>query len=247
MTDSRCAIRRGTGGTRSTSYLRLAGRFDRGARQELQRALRDVQERARARTLMVDVSEVDFIGRECMALLLHAYTRAIRRGHGYEITGAHGHVRRVLEATGLCARADDVIYAPVWREAVDVAALFHGDDMPESMPGDSGRGQLAGEGGGGVIQEDRDTMIIAEMARRGEGAEVDGIDVAHILQIQDQPQRPDVANGVNQGAAQLDRVAVVQDAVRLDDERAIGAGLHVDRAAGHRAAFRYPLFSGLSG
>ncbi len=60
----------------------------------------------RAVSVVIDMRGVDFIGTECLALLLVGYTKALRAGHGYQVVRGQGHVRRVLEDTGLSAAAE---------------------------------------------------------------------------------------------------------------------------------------------
>jgi hypothetical protein len=94
-----------------------------------------------------------------------------------------------------------------------------------------------------VVEEDRDVVVVAELAGGGEGAEDDRVQVGDVVQVEDQPQGPDAAHGVDQGAAMLDGVGGVEDTVGLDDERAIRAGVDVDRHTGHRVTFRSPGLS----
>jgi hypothetical protein len=86
-------------------------------------------------------------------------------------------------------------------------------------------------------------MIVAEVTGGGERADVDRVEVVDVLQVQDQPQRPEPAHRVDQGVAQLDGGLGTEDAVRPDDETAVGSGYDIDRWFGHRVAFRHLLFS----
>ncbi|HEX9999418.1 MAG TPA: STAS domain-containing protein [Actinoplanes sp.] len=113
MTDLPFTIHRDRG---SIVRLLLCGDLDRSAHGDLRRALREVFTRTRGVTVSIDMGEVDAIGGECIELLLLAYTRALRSGHGFEIVNAYGLVRQNLELTGLCARLPDgePLYAPPW-------------------------------------------------------------------------------------------------------------------------------------
>lgn len=125
MTGARCAIDRETVGTPPTVLLHLSGRFDRAGRAELQRALRAVVNRVRPVGIVLDVRLVDFICAECVDLLLVAYTRALGRGHGYEVVNARGHVRRALATVGLCPPgADDDLYPPAGPDARETAPVL---------------------------------------------------------------------------------------------------------------------------
>ena len=109
------AIERDTGRTGQTTYLLLSGVFDRTAHRELRRALRSAFARARQGRVVLDVAGVDELGSECVEILLTGYTQAMRGGHGYEVTNARGHVRLLLEATGLSPRREEeTLYAPIW-------------------------------------------------------------------------------------------------------------------------------------
>jgi anti-anti-sigma factor len=109
------SIERDTDKTGKTTYLLLGGVFDRSAHRDLRRALRDAFSRARQGRVVLDMAGVDELGSECVEVLLTAYTHALRGGHGYEVTNARGHVRLLLEATGLCPRREEeTLYAPVW-------------------------------------------------------------------------------------------------------------------------------------
>jgi anti-anti-sigma regulatory factor len=104
-------IERDTDRTGKTTYLLLSGVFDRVAQRDLRRSLRDAFARSRHGRVVLDVARVDELSGECVETLLTAYTLALRGGHGFEVTNARGHVRLLLEATGLCAPA---LYAPAW-------------------------------------------------------------------------------------------------------------------------------------
>ncbi|MEV6302742.1 STAS domain-containing protein [Actinoplanes sp. NPDC051861] len=97
--------------------LRVIGRLDRAAHAELRRSLRRAFDRARNSRVVVDLTEVDAIGSECIEVLLVGYTRALRGGHGFEVSGATGGVRQALEVTGLCERS--ALYLPAVDDSLD--------------------------------------------------------------------------------------------------------------------------------
>ncbi|MEU4695175.1 STAS domain-containing protein [Actinoplanes sp. NPDC023714] len=99
MEEARCVITRDG---RSAIRLAMAGDFGRAAHPELRRSLRRAFERAGRGTVVIDMAETESIGSECIEVLLVGYTRALRGGMGYEVTGAHGPVRQALAVTGLC-------------------------------------------------------------------------------------------------------------------------------------------------
>ncbi|MFF5082125.1 SDR family NAD(P)-dependent oxidoreductase [Actinoplanes sp. NPDC000266] len=124
MTELRCAIERDTDKAGNTTYLHLSGSFDKAAHRELRRRLWDAFARKRRGRVVVDLARVDEIGSECIEVLLMGYTRALRGGHGFEVTNAQGGVRQMLEATGLCERLDDdVLYAPAWPDIFEFTPL----------------------------------------------------------------------------------------------------------------------------
>ncbi|SNY03895.1 SDR family NAD(P)-dependent oxidoreductase [Paractinoplanes atraurantiacus] len=124
MTELRCAIERDTDKAGKTTYLHLSGAFDKAAHRELRRELWGAFARKRRGRVVVDLARVDEIGSECIEVLLMGYTKALRGGHGFEVTGAQGGVRQMLEATGLCERPDDdVLYAPAWPDIFEFTPL----------------------------------------------------------------------------------------------------------------------------
>ncbi len=121
MGDVRCVIHRDPDKTGSTVFLHLEGSFDRRSGAELRRELKQAFDRARGARIVVDMGGVRLIGSECIEVLLVGYTRAMRGGHGYEVVNAGGYVRQALEATGLCPRSDDNLYAVSSEEALEEA------------------------------------------------------------------------------------------------------------------------------
>lgn len=116
------AIERDTDHTGKTTYLLLSGIFDRSAQRALRRGLRNAFARSRHGRVVLDVARVDELSGECVETLLTGYTHALRGGYGFEVTNARGHVRLLLEATGLCPPA---LYAPAWlsESAAGVAGV----------------------------------------------------------------------------------------------------------------------------
>ncbi|GIF08126.1 STAS domain-containing protein [Actinoplanes siamensis] len=156
MGDVRCVIHRDPGKTGSTVLLHLAGSFDRKSGMDLRRELRQAFDRARGARVVIDMAGVDRIGSECIEVLLVGYTRAMRSGHGYEVVGAEGHVRQALEATGLCPRSDDNLYAASTEDAIEAAlapALLRTQAAPGFSPERAGPGFAPG--GAGRAPRDR--------------------------------------------------------------------------------------------
>ena len=102
MDDVRCVTRRDG----STVRLLLSGRFEQAAHLELRRSLRRAFQRSRRGCVVIDLAGVESIGSECIEVLLVGYTRALREGHGFEVTGARGAVRQALEVTGFYPRPE---------------------------------------------------------------------------------------------------------------------------------------------
>jgi anti-anti-sigma factor len=107
MEEARCTITRDG---RSAVRLRMIGEFSRAAHLELRRSLRKAFDRAGRGTVVIDLSEATSIGSECIEVLLVGYTRALRSGTGFQVTGAHGPVRQALTVTGLCEPAVDDMF-----------------------------------------------------------------------------------------------------------------------------------------
>ncbi|SDT57511.1 STAS domain-containing protein [Actinoplanes derwentensis] len=113
MKDPRYEIERTTNRTGSTVHLHLIGAFDRDASQVLRAGMRDAFAAGRrGLRVIVDVEQTESVGSECIDLLMVGYARALRAGHGYEITNAQGHVRQALALTGLVE--PETLYAPLW-------------------------------------------------------------------------------------------------------------------------------------
>ncbi|MBG0567291.1 STAS domain-containing protein [Actinoplanes aureus] len=127
MEQARCVIRRETTPAGPAVRVHVTGSLDRAAHAELRRALRRAFEQTRRAAVLVDLTEVDDIGSECIEVLLVAYTRALRGGHGFEVAGARGAVRQALEITGLCPPS--ALYAPNTADTLD-AMLDAGSLLP---------------------------------------------------------------------------------------------------------------------
>ncbi|MEU4427991.1 STAS domain-containing protein [Actinoplanes sp. NPDC024001] len=124
MEEVRCVIRREPTPAGLVVRLRVSGVLDRAAHPEVRRALHRAFERHRRATIVVDLAEAEHIGSECIEVLLVAYTRALRAGHGFEVVNPHGAVRQALEITGLCARGDD---SPLYARLIDLDEYRAGD------------------------------------------------------------------------------------------------------------------------
>ncbi|WP_328469217.1 STAS domain-containing protein [Actinoplanes sp. NBC_00393] len=127
MEHVRCETRRETTPAGPAVRVRVTGSLDRAAHPELRRSLHRAFERSRRVAVLVDLTEVDSIGSECIEVLLVAYTRALRTGHGFEVTGAHGPVRQALEITGLCPPT--ALYAPNTADTLE-GLLDAGSPVP---------------------------------------------------------------------------------------------------------------------
>jgi anti-anti-sigma regulatory factor len=133
MTDSPYAIHHETDKTGSTVYLYLCGQFDVTAHRALGRALREILHRSRTINVVIDVAKAETLDGECIDLLLVGYARALRSGHGYQVINGQGPVRQILEATSLCARLDDVLYAPTWIDDASLARTFAGGSIGQGL------------------------------------------------------------------------------------------------------------------
>ncbi|GAA2558684.1 hypothetical protein GCM10010435_32190 [Winogradskya consettensis] len=81
-------------------------------------------------------------------------------------------------------------------------------------------------------------MVVAERARRGERAEVDGVELGDVVQVQDQAHGADVPDGVHEDLTELDGVLRSDTAVRAQLHTAVGTRLDVNWRVGHRLTFR---------
>lgn len=63
--------------------------------------VRDALVKFAGSTVVVDLSDLRFLDSSGIAALLSARSQIMQGGHGFQLRGAHGIVRRVLEVTGL--------------------------------------------------------------------------------------------------------------------------------------------------
>ncbi len=63
--------------------------------------VRDALTSVAGSTVVVDLSGLRFLDSSGIAALLSARSEIVERGHGFEMRGAQGIVRRVLDVTGL--------------------------------------------------------------------------------------------------------------------------------------------------
>ena len=89
---------------RQTTDLTLRGEFDLEARDALRDAL--LQAVAAGSHVVVDLAAVTFLDSESLGALVEGYNAAQERGLGFQLTGAHGGVRRVLTLTGFLSLAE---------------------------------------------------------------------------------------------------------------------------------------------
>ena len=113
-----------------------------------------------------------------------------------------------------------------------------GVDVSQLVVRDAGRGQLVGDDLGGVVEEDCDVMVVAELAGGGEGAEVDRIQAPDAEQVEDQSRRAQATHGVDEGAAQLGGAAAVAWADRIAGQ--VGASHTVHSIESSRAVTVVP-------
>jgi anti-sigma B factor antagonist len=79
----------------------LVGELDLSACEELQRILLDALTEASTGGVEADLSAVTFIDSSAISALIRAHNSAHARGGSFAITGSRGHVRRVLQVTGV--------------------------------------------------------------------------------------------------------------------------------------------------
>ena len=87
--------------------VRLSGEFDLGACEDLHAAVRRVVAGARARSIVVDLTEVTFIDAATVGVLFSGYVTAQQQRKNFWVAGARGPVQRVLavlDATRLLQR-----------------------------------------------------------------------------------------------------------------------------------------------
>lgn len=72
--------------------------------------------------------------------------------------------------------------------------------MSKAVAGNAGGGEAVGDLRRAVVEKDRDPVVVAEVARRREGAQVDGVEILKVAEVHDQPQRPGTAHGLHDRA-----------------------------------------------
>jgi anti-anti-sigma factor len=87
--------------------VRLGGELDMATADRVLDALR-ATDLTKARSLVVDLSDVTFCDSSGLRLLLHLRKIMVDHGGGYDAVGAHGIVASTIEVTGLT----DVLHEP---------------------------------------------------------------------------------------------------------------------------------------
>ena len=70
-------------------------------------------------------------------------------------------------------------------------------------------------------------MVVAEAARGGKRAQVDRVQGGNVREVNDQPQRSNLADGADQHLPEFDRVLHADHAVRAHDDAAVGVGSYL--------------------
>ncbi|MGN9813444.1 STAS domain-containing protein [Micromonospora sp. BQ11] len=83
----------------------LSGELDLAGRDQLAEVLRDAVHGARL--VEVNLDQVRFIDSTILSALLLAHQNAVEAGHRLIVTHASGHVRRVLDMTGVMSVLGD--------------------------------------------------------------------------------------------------------------------------------------------
>jgi anti-anti-sigma factor len=99
MTGDFAILRKQTSGRRPLALLQLSGELDLDARDDLRAAI--VQSVSAGSGVTVDLSDATFLDSEALSALIDGYHAARLAGLPFRLTGARGHVRRVLEVTGV--------------------------------------------------------------------------------------------------------------------------------------------------
>ena len=110
--------------------------------------------------------------------------------------------RQVSIATGTGTSGEPVSTRghPAGRETGLVGPLGGRCGVSKVVAGDARDGQPFGDRRGRVVEEDRNPVDVAELAGCDEGAEVDGIKVLQVTQVDDQPQGTHSPHGVHEAA-----------------------------------------------
>ena len=83
--------------------LTISGAMDLDAVDSVERAIGEAVDEPGTTTVVVDLSEVDFLDSSGIAILLKGRRSADVGGVAYQVTGATGMVRQILELTGVWA------------------------------------------------------------------------------------------------------------------------------------------------
>lgn len=97
---------------RDTSTVTLGGELDMATSDDLTRLLVEEITSGRASHVQADLHAVDFIDSSGINALVKAYNVGQRHGCRFTVTGAHGHVRKVLDVTGVLSTLTAVPSAP---------------------------------------------------------------------------------------------------------------------------------------
>jgi anti-sigma B factor antagonist len=90
-------------GADGTSYFRVSGTLDIGARLDLREAFTDVVGQAGVTAIEVNLADVTFLDSEALAGLIEGFAAARQAGLRFAAVGAQGLVHRVLAVTGTLA------------------------------------------------------------------------------------------------------------------------------------------------
>jgi anti-anti-sigma factor len=85
----------------ATAWVRLAGAFDIGAREDLCDTLLGMVGPDAGERILVDLNDVTFIDSEAINALIQGYLAAERSGIDFRLANARGIVERVLRIVGL--------------------------------------------------------------------------------------------------------------------------------------------------
>lgn len=98
------------------STITLSGELDISGSDQLTQVLVEEVNRDGVVAVQADLTGVRFIDSTAITALVHAYRAAHEHGGSFTVTGAHGHVRRVLGVSGvLPALTEQPGTAPVQR------------------------------------------------------------------------------------------------------------------------------------
>ena len=98
--------------TAAPPVLTLAGEFDLSARDELTEAVLTMVADRTAGEVCLEISGVTFIDSEALAAIILGMNAARESGKPFQVDGARGVVRRVLDIAGLTDLIDSNNYRP---------------------------------------------------------------------------------------------------------------------------------------